>query len=430
MKFISKFALALSISAIAYVPASFAKKEEKKTQASAPAGPKLKLSKTFTAAYAPALDALLKKKDLVAAKAAFPSVLAAATSEDDKYEAGIFAVNVGTQSKDLSLQKQGIDLLLQSPLTPPQNRGIYQFQRAAWSYDARDFATATVDMNKAYDLGYRKSDIELLNANALGQLKRYPEAVSWMRKYFDASKTNGQKVAPTSYALAANYALKSKDDVSANAFLQDLVRSDGQSLYWHDALSILMRSRDYQLAELLDIYRLMRVTNALNYEQEYSGYAESADARRYPAEVSAVISEGIAKGTISNTNRALSEALQQANSLMAEDKRTLATSEASAKSAGGAYQAALSGDALLSHKEYARAKAMYELALTKGGIRDKDGVDQTDRVNMRLAQCKIALGDMLGAKADLAKITSAGRKSIADYWMIYVDQKSAPKPAA
>jgi hypothetical protein len=432
MKLISKFSLALSLTAMSVAPVAFAKKEEKKKEAepAAPAGPKLKLSKPFTTAYAPAVDALVKKKDLAAAKAAFPAALAAATSEDDKYEAGIFAVNLGTQTKDIAMQKQGIDLLLQSPLTPPQNKSIYQFQRAAWSYDARDFANATTDLNKAYDMGYRKNDIELLVANSLGQLKRYPEAVTWMRKYIDAAKANGQKIETNSYALAANYAIKSKDDPSANGFLKDLVRTDGKSEYWHDALSIFMRSRDLQLQEMLDVFRLMRRTNSLNYEQEYAGYAESADARRYPAEVSEVINEGIAKGTISKTNRTLNDALQQANSLLAEDKRTLGSSETSAKSAAGGYQAALSGDALFSHKEYARAKAMYELALSKGSVRDKEGVDQTDRVNMRLAQSKIGLGDLTGAKADLAKITGVNRKAIAEYWMIFVDQKTAPKPAA
>ena len=413
-------------------PATFAKKEEKKKEeaSASSAGPKLKLSKPFSAAYAPAVDALLKKKDVAAAKAAFPAVLAAAVSDDDKYEAGIFAVNVGTQAKDIALQKQGIDLLLQSPLTPAQNKSVYQFQRAAWGYDARDFANAATDLNKAYDMGYRKNDIELLIANSLGQLKRYPEAVTWMRKSFEAAKTNGQKVEPNSYALAANYALKSKDDASANSFLKDLVRVDGKSIYWHDALSIFLRSRDLQLQEMLDVFRLMRSTNSLNYEQEYAGYAESADARRYPSEVSEVINEGIAKGTISKSNRTLNEALQQANSLLAEDKRTLGSSENAAKSAAGGYQAALSGDALFSHKEYSRAKAMYELALSKGSVRDKEGIDQTDRVNMRLAQSKIGLGDLTGAKADLAKITGANRKAIAEYWMIFLDQKVAQKPVA
>jgi hypothetical protein len=431
MNLISKFVMALSLSAVSFTPVIAAKKEEKKKDAAAaPAGPKLKLSKPFTAAYAPAIDALLKKKDIAAAKAAFPSVLAAATSEDDKYEAGIFAVTLGTQAKDIALQKQGIDMLLASPITPPQNKSLYQFQRAAWSYDAKDFTNASVDLNKAYDLGYRGNDIELLIANSYGQTKKYPDAINWIKKYISVSKSGGKKIDSNTYAVAANYALKSKDNASADMFLKDLVRVDPKPDYWHDALSIFLRSRDLQLQEMLDVYRLMRKTNALSYEQEYVAYAESADARRYPAEVAELINEGMAKGTISKTNRTLTEALGQANALLAEDKRTLGSLETSAKAASNGYQAALSGDALFAHKEYARAKAMYELSLSKGAVRDKEGVDQTDRVLLRLAQSKIGLGDIAGAKSDLSKVTSSNRKAIAEYWMIYADQKSSPIPAA
>ncbi len=431
MKFISKFALALSLSAITVVPAYAAKKDQKpKEAATESAAPKLKLSKPFIAAYAPAVDMLQKKKDPAAAKAALPGVIAAATSEDDKYEAGIFAYTIGSELKDVALQRQGLDMLLASPIATQDKKATFQFQRAAYSYDAKDYASAVADMNKAYDLGYRKADIELLTANSYGQLKRYPEAITWMRKFLDASKAAGKPVEGNTYAVAANYALKSKDFASANVFLKDLVRVDGTSSNWHDSLNILMRSRNFQLAELLDIYRLMRATNSLNYEQEYAGYSESADPRRYPAEVAAVINEGMAKGTVTKTNRNFTDALQTANSILAEDKRTLGSSETAAKSAANGYQAALSGDALISHNEFARAKAMYELALTKGNIRDREGADQTDRVYMRLAMVKIGLGDMAGAKSELAKIKGENRKAIADYWLIHADQKMAPKPAA
>ena len=89
----------------------------------------------------------------------------------------------------------------------------------------------------------------------------------------------------------------------------------------------------------------------------------------------------------------------------------------------------LTGDALLSFAQYGRAKAMYEAALSKGGIVDRDGIDQTDRALTNLAIANVYLKDFAGAKAALAKVTSAKRKGIAEYWTIYIDQQTAV-PAA
>ena len=87
MKFISKFALALSVAALTALPVAYAadekpKKEKKGKEA---AQPKKNYSKPFIAAYLPAIDALNKKKDLAAAKALVPSVVAAIQNDDDRY---------------------------------------------------------------------------------------------------------------------------------------------------------------------------------------------------------------------------------------------------------------------------------------------------------------------------------------------------------
>jgi hypothetical protein len=43
----------------------------------------------------------------------------------------------------------------------------------------------------------------------------------------------------------------------------------------------------------------------------------------------------------------------------------------------------------------------------------------------------VKLGDLAGARADFAKISSPTRRVIADYWVIYLDHlaKAAPAPA-
>jgi TolA-binding protein len=94
--------------------------------------------------------------------------------------------------------------------------------------------------------------------------------------------------------------------------------------------------------------------------------------------------------------------------------------------------ATLTGDSFFSHKDYKTAKELYESALSKAPVLDKDGGDQTDRTRFRLAMSKTMLGDYAGAKADFAMITGANRKAIAEYWLMFIDHraKAAATPAA
>jgi hypothetical protein len=434
MKVFSKFALALMLGSVAVAPAAYAKKaKEAKPAEPANTAPKLKPSKAFMAAYSPAVDALDKKKDLALAKSLYPALIAAATTDDDRYAAGTFALNLGSQSKDIALQKEGIDLLLASSLMPAASRPVLIFQKGAFAYDAKDYANAEILMKQAFDAGHNPANTAILISNALSQQKKYPEAITWLRRGIDATISAGQKPEASWYAQGANYALKAKDNVASNIWLKDLVRADPQPKYWHDALSIFARGTNLDLQENLDLMRLMRLANAMNYEQDYGLYIESADARRYPAEVLVVLEEGFAKGTIARKNVTFSEAYTIAQGLAAEDKRTLGATEAPARASANGYQAVLAGDAFLSHGNYTKAKELYELAISKGKLVDKAGADQSGRVLTRLGIAKVALNDLAGAKADFAKIQSGNRKGIAEYWMIYIDKKmqpaSAPAPA-
>ena len=149
MKLVSKFALALSLFAVTAAPA-FAQsdekpkkeKKEKKGKEATPAAPKRSYSKPFIAAYMPVANLLNKTKDAAAAKAEFPKILAAIANDDDRYEAGILAVNIGVSAKDTALQDQGIDLLLASATTPVEMKQAYTFRKGAIAYDGKRFADA------------------------------------------------------------------------------------------------------------------------------------------------------------------------------------------------------------------------------------------------------------------------------------------------
>ena len=437
MKLVSKFALALSLVAVSAAPAAFAQSDEKpkkeKKGKEAAAAPKKNYSKPFIAAYVPVADLLNKTKDPVAAKAEFPKVVAAIGNDDDRYEAGILAINIGAVSKDLAFQEQGIDLLIASASTPADLKREYTFRKGAIAYDGKRFADAEKNMIDAYNLGHRANNIEFLISNAMSQQKKDADAVAWIGKAIDASKATGS-VNKTYLVRAAILSAKAKNYAGAANFYKDLIIAENNPDYWHDALAFFDRSRDFNPEETLDIMRLMRVTDGIRFQQEYAGYLDSLSyiGVRYPAEAVSVLDEGFAKGLISRNNVTFSERYNEAKARLAEDTRTLAGTIAPAKASPKGMLASLTGDSFFSHKDYKTAKELYESALSKAPVLDKDGGDQTDRTRFRLAMSKTMLGDYAGAKADFDMVTSANRKAIAEYWVAFINhrEKAAAAPIA
>ena len=441
MKLVSKFALALSLVAVAGAPAAFAqsnekpKKEKKGKEAAAPVAAKKNYSKPFIAAYTPVANLLNKTKDAAAAKAEFPKVVAAIGNDDDRYEAGILAINIGAPLKDLAFQEQGIDLLLASTSTSPELKKEYTFRKGAIAYDGKKFPEAEKYMVDAYNLGHRGNNIEFLISNAMSQQNKDADAVAWIGKAIESSKAAGT-VNKAYVVRAANLSAKAKNYAGAANFYKELVVTENNPDYWHDAIAFFDRSRNFNPEESLDLMRLMRVTNGLRFQQEYAGYLDSLSyiGVRYPAEAVSVLEEGFSKGVISRSNVTFSERFNEAKARLAEDTRTLPGTIAPAKASAKGMLASLTADSFFSHKDYKTAKELYESALSKAPVLDKDGVDQSDRTRFRLAMSKTMLGDYASAKADFAQITGANRKAIAEYWMMYINHlekpAAAPAPAA
>jgi tetratricopeptide (TPR) repeat protein len=273
----------------------------------------------------------------------------------------------------------------------------------------------------------------MLIADALSQQKKFPEALDWIQKSIDSSKVAGAAALPSNtYAKAANFAIKSKNNALISKWMKTLVRTNPSPDYWHDALIQSYNSLNYDPQETLDLMRLLRKVGAMKYEQNYGIYVDAADKRRLPAEVVSVLNDGFKAGTISKTNLRFSEDFRDAETRLATDRAQLGAVERDAQNAKTGYDAMLSGDILLSHGENVKAAAIYEAALAKGGMADREGKDQTDRALTRLGIAKLNLGDATGARAAFGKVTSANRREIADYWLIHMDNAAsaiaAPAP--
>jgi hypothetical protein len=443
MKFVQKTALLFAASLAIGLPISqaSAQKEDKNAAKKAPKQAKLNLSKSFIAAYSPVLQ-LLKKSDFAGAYAKWPAVRAAIASDDDRSEAGIFAYDLGSRmnksgdaalvAKSAALRIEGIDLVLASPRTSSEIRPAYLFQKAAILYDGKDFPNAEKALIDAYNAGYRDNEIEILISNAFSQQKKLAEATTWLRTAMANNKAANRPIPSSWLAQGGNYALKMNDNKGASVWFKEYLIAEKSPSAWHDALATFNASPELELIETLDIFRLMHLTNSLKFEQEYRGYIETIDSRRYPSESLRVIQEGLDKNFIKPSAN-ITQALNEVKALVASDASNASQSEASSRKSANAYDSLLTGESYMNLRNFAKAQEMYELAISKGQVRDREGKDQTARLYLHLAMAKIHQGNYASAKADLAKIPAGNRKNIAEYWGLFADQQlaksAAPAPA-
>lgn len=434
MKPVSKFLAAVALSALSVTTMSPAwaadekpKKEKKGKKEEAPAALKLNLSKEFKAAYDPVVTAYLKAKDAATAAASWEAIKAGIKNEDDKYQAGVFGMQIGREAKNDAMQRESVEFVLASTVTPADQRAAYTFQKAATAYDTKDWPTAEIWLIKAHEMGYKSASIaggvEMLIADALNVQKKYPQSLEWMQKSLDASKLPGALALPENFfARAANVALRSGDVGQISKWMGELVKSKPSADYWHDALMQTYKYADLDSQEVLDLMRLLRSVGGMKYEQNYSAYATDALIAFFPTEMKGVLEEGFAKGTISKTNATFGGRYNDVLEKLKIDGFSLTVLDQDIAAAKTGAAAAFAGDIALSVGEYARAKTAYEAALAKGAIVDKEGKDLSKRTVMRLGIVKLKMGDIAGAKAEFAKVTSGGRKAVADYWTIYADQ--------
>jgi hypothetical protein len=422
MNRISKFFAAMALGAIVFSPAASAQKKKKDDKA-AKETPKLNVSKEFVAAFVPANDALEKTQDAAAAKALFPAVQALSQSDDEKVQAGVLGFKIGLALKDQAFQKQAIDLALSSATVAAPLRTTLQFQRGAIAYDTKDYATAQRDFVAVYQAGYRENNIEINIANSYQRLNNPAEALNWLQKSVDAALAKGAVPERGIFGTAINIAAKSKNPASVANWGQQFIRYHPRPDAYRDAVIIFDSVARMPTQEALDLMRLVRMNKGLLGELEYKIYVENVDAKRYPAEAMATMEEGFAAGTMQRNNAFFAEQMAIAKENIGVLSAGWDQDEKSALANPKGMQASLFADLLLSFGQHARAQKMYEAALQKGGIVDREGKDQTDRTRMRLGIAKVMQGNNAGAKPDFSGMTTPDRKTIAGFWLAHLATK-------
>jgi len=383
-------------------------------------------SKGFIEVYQPLAKRLEAQEDPAALKAEIPALNAAVETADDRFVAGQAIYTIGTRAEDLALQRQGLDLMLDSGKVPEENYGRNLFAAGQLAYQAEDWAGARKRFEEAIAAGYSDPNLQGLMAEAYFAEENYTAGLDYLKQAISTQEQAGQPVEESwirrGFAMAYNNQLADQATEFSKIYIAHYPSPD----VWGDAIAVQRSFYNYDDQGLLDLLRLAARTNSLRSERDYVDYISAADARRLPAEVSRIIDAGLAAGKLNSSDVLVTEAQSTAKAQTGPARTDLAELEGDARAASAkALAAAAAGDMYLNFDESAKAEEMYTLALTKPDV-------DAARVLTRLGIAQVGQGKFAEAKATFDKVEGA-RAPIADLWGLYaVTQASggAAAPAA
>lgn len=425
-RFARQLALAVALAsgtAVLAVPgfagAAYAQKKKKDDKADAA---KPVYSKEFVAAYQP-IDTALRAPaaDLAALKPQVLALLPLATSPDEQLALGGMMFNTGINAKDLPLQFQGVELMLASGKVKPEETGKFNLVAFQIANELKQYDKARGYLQKAIDLGYSApnvstSDLQMNMAELYFSEDRFTEGLKYLSDAIAAKKAAGQPVDVRWYKRGVSVAYTNEIVPQVYDFVQAWVSDYPTPENWRDAVNLTRNLNEYDGPVLLDLLRLGKKVGTLKEKNDYVFYIESADTRRLPVEVKAVIEDAYATGVIpKGSDSWVEEQFKTASGLIAEDQKALPVLERDANAPTARLRTVIAaGDTFLSYGEYAKAAGFYERSLT---------MPEVDRnlALTRLGIAQIGAGDVAAARATLAKVEGP-RAPIAMLWTAYAEQ--------
>lgn len=428
MKFIPTLALAATlatglVTTVAVTPAA-AQKDKK----GADAGPELKLSDAVRKPVAAAQTALAAK-DTATATTQIAAAEAVATTPDEIYIVNVMKLQIAAPGNDPATLAPILDKLVSNPKTPAAALPQYTYFRGLMPYQQKKYAEALPFLIRARDLGYKNENIALQIAQAQVETGNVAAGVAELQKAIDAETAAGRKAPEPWYDYAISKLYAANNPAELSAWLNKQIVAYPTAKNWRKSLLIYRDSMEKGGAKLdrpqqLDLFRLMRATQALADRADYLEYADIAYYAGLGGEAKAVIEEGRATGKILATDAIANRLLTDANTQI-RNEGSLTAVEAKARSAASGKTAAQTADAYLGLGNTEKAIDLYRLALQKGGV-------DASEVNIHLGAGLAKSGQKDAARTAFKAVTTSPRKEIAGFWLQWLDlgTATASTPAA
>ncbi len=395
-------------------------KKEKKEEAAKSGG--ISISKGFAPAAKNMADAA-KAKDPAALQAALTEAQAAATTPDDKYLYAFYQLQLGILNKDQALQGQGLDAMLETGKTPPENVGVYNFYSGNFAYGAKNYPKAIQRLEAAKAAGSTEAALAPMLMDSYLNGGQVDKGWEIAKAGIDASRAAGTKPSEELYVRPAQAFQKANRTNEMLDVLTMRVQDYPTPATWRNTLYIVLQQAAGDKELNLDVLRLMRATNSMTQRPEYLEYSALAVEAGYPGEVVSLIKYGQNNGAIPKTDSHFGSILTSQEPRAKTDAAAVAEDAAKEATKKDPKAARATGDALVGNGEPAKAIPLYEAALA---VAPGDSV-----IQYRLGVAQALAGQNDAAIASFAKVQGP-RQRLAQLWTIRAKTGAAPAatPAA
>ena len=415
----SRLALAAAL-ALAAVAAPVAAKKADAAPAAAPAAGGVD-AKNISKAVRP----MLQTEQKLEAAGDLPGALAQVRlaeavpnlNSTDQFFIARMKLGIASKTKDNALMVEALKSAVGSEFLPATEKPKYLRNLASIALTGNDYAGATAYYEQLAAMMPTDTDVLTNLAVLYTRQKQNPQAIATLRKAITASTGTGKPADENLYRNVLKLAVDGKLTNEITTASVDLVSAYPTPTNWRDALLLFRDAQKLDDQAMLDVFRLMDATGALNGERDYAEYVETAIGKGLPGEAKSVLAEGIAKKMITTSKPYIVEYSKSIDKQLAADKAGMSAADKDARAAASGKNALGQGDAYYGYGEYAKSAEMYRIALTKTGV-------DAATVNLRLGAALARGGDKAAAATAFGNVSTGTRATLAKYWQLWLAQKA------
>lgn len=306
-----------------------------------------------------------------------------------------------------------------SPLTPAAEKSSLAETTIKLALQLKKYDSAQV-MMKAY-LADRGSSPEIANLypQVLSVQGDHAGVIAYLQPLLAADLAAKRVTPEATLRLLAASQNQVKDSAGYLATLARLAGNTGKTDYWDELINRTVRKDGFADERLrLDVYRLRQVVGITLEADEIGDMAYRANQAGLPAEAQALLDDGFKSGLLGKgTNAAADQKLREsATKAAAQDRATLADSEAAAQKAANGNALVGLGMALSSTGAHERGLALITQGIAKGGLR------RADDAQLHLGLVALRAGKADQAKAAFAAVQGAdGAADLARLYLLHID---------
>ena len=355
------------------------------------------------------LQTAVQKKDVANIPAKLAAAQAVATTKEDRYLIGKFQLEAAVAANDNNAAGSAIEAMASSGvLDAAASSSLYQSLGGTF-YNAKDYARSVTAYQKALSVNPNNAEAQSMLIDAYLGAGQKAEAGSALQLVIQARTAAGKKPEETLVRRAVALAYEAKSP-NATELARQWVAAYPSPASWSDALAIYQNLNHPDSEGLLDMSRLLHVTNSMKRGGQYAQYARAAADLNNFNEAQLAYDAGVKANLI---NPASAEFSDLAQGLKSKPKATAADLAEATKTAQSGMALLRIGDRYYAMGDYAKAVELYRKAIGKPGV-------DTSVANLHIGMALTRAGDKAGAATALGAV-SGTYAELAKFWLLYAN---------